>query len=217
MSMKRKKFTPVPEDLKLQIIHEYLVGKLTQRELGDKYGFHYRRIAQWFKERNQYDVYLSVTKQNQHKYATQPMGKSKLKISGVNSISWRGRRLETKYGCISAIQIPMPEHPAANAQGYVYEHRLVMEQKLGRLLEKSEIVHHIDLDPTNNDESNLILLANDSEHGRLHMLMQKAMVQLIESEDLRNLTKQLVEIIKNDGWHKTKKREFKRRKDADAC
>jgi hypothetical protein len=35
------------------------------------------------------------------------------------------------------------------------EHRLVMEQQIGRYLESDEIVHHLDGDRLNNDPSNL--------------------------------------------------------------
>lgn len=52
--------------------------------------------------------------------------------------------------------------------GYVQEHRLVMEAKLGRKLRPEERVNHKDDDKLNNDPANLELMANQSEHVRAH-------------------------------------------------
>ena len=60
-------------------------------------------------------------------------------------------------------------HPNANKRGYVYEHRLVMERKLGRLLEKDEYVHHKNHNITDNREENLSLMSMQ-EHNILHGL-----------------------------------------------
>ena len=38
--------------------------------------------------------------------------------------------------------VRMPDHPRARTQGYVFEHILVMEAKLGRMLFADESVHH---------------------------------------------------------------------------
>jgi hypothetical protein len=64
---------------------------------------------------------------------------------------------------------PDPTARWVNARGYVVrsqrlEHRIVMEEKLGRPLRKGEVVHHIDGDKANNDPSNLILFPSNSEH-----------------------------------------------------
>jgi hypothetical protein len=40
------------------------------------------------------------------------------------------------------INLYMPDHPYASKQGFVKEHRHIMEQHLGRLLERNENVHH---------------------------------------------------------------------------
>jgi hypothetical protein len=66
------------------------------------------------------------------------------------------------------IQVKRPGHPHAGAQGYILEHRIVMEAALGRYLEPHEIVHHIDQDRTNNDPANLMLLSSNAEHRRFH-------------------------------------------------
>ena len=51
--------------------------------------------------------------------------------------------------------------------GFVFEHVYVMEQKLGRKIEKGYVVHHIDYDKTNNDPANLQLMSK-SDHSILH-------------------------------------------------
>jgi hypothetical protein len=56
-----------------------------------------------------------------------------------------------------------PHHKYA-VQGYVLLHRYRMELMIGRYLTKEEVVHHIDGNPKNNEESNLMLFASHSEH-----------------------------------------------------
>lgn len=55
-------------------------------------------------------------------------------------------------------------HPRANDHGYVREHILVMEEKLGRLIPKGESIHHIDGVKTNNHPDNLQLFTSHTEH-----------------------------------------------------
>lgn len=59
-----------------------------------------------------------------------------------------------------------PEHQNCNAIGYVREHRLIMEKFIGRTLLKTEVVHHIDKNKSNNKIDNLRLM-NKSEHAKL--------------------------------------------------
>lgn len=51
--------------------------------------------------------------------------------------------------------------------GSIREHTLVVEQHLGRALEKGEVIHHIDGDKTNNELSNLQLMTVE-EHNACH-------------------------------------------------
>ncbi len=57
-------------------------------------------------------------------------------------------------------------HPEANSRGYVYEHRLVAEEKIGRRLKKGEIVHHKNGLRWDNNPENLEIMTA-SEHSKL--------------------------------------------------
>lgn len=68
-----------------------------------------------------------------------------------------------------------PDHPNAwkvNFTGYVYEHRLVVERRIGRLLARTEIVHHRDQDRLNNAPENLEVMTQ-AEHARQHQLARR--------------------------------------------
>lgn len=78
---------------------------------------------------------------------------------------WHGGRFVHKAGYV---YVYAPDHPNANAHGYVYEHRLVMETKLGRLLTKSERVHHLNNVKADNRPENLELFGTQGEHSRMH-------------------------------------------------
>ena len=77
---------------------------------------------------------------------------------------WTGGRTTDARGYIL---IHTPEHPHADYKGRVREHRLVVEQQLGRYLEPEEVVDHIDGDTSNNDPANLRLFASNAEHLRV--------------------------------------------------
>lgn len=66
------------------------------------------------------------------------------------------------------VLIHYPDHPHKNKDGNVFEHRLIMEKHLGRILEKDEEIHHKDRNGMNNDLSNLVVLTQ-AEHKREHL------------------------------------------------
>lgn len=86
-------------------------------EIGRKYGVNYK---------------LVLRRIQQHKIPYE------IKRSGRHNGSWNGgRRQVGRY-----IYIYCPDHPFATKVGCVLEHRLMMEQKLGRYLMPGEVVHH---------------------------------------------------------------------------
>lgn len=60
-----------------------------------------------------------------------------------------------------------PLHPKRNAKGLYPLHRIILENKLGRLLKDKEEAHHVDEDKTNNEPDN-IELKTKSQHAKLH-------------------------------------------------
>jgi hypothetical protein len=61
--------------------------------------------------------------------------------------------------------------PMTRKDGYVMAHRLVMAEWCGYTLTRTEVVHHVDHDPMNNERMNLELWPDNRshklrEHGR---------------------------------------------------
>lgn len=96
---------------------------------------------------------------------------------GENHPGWKGGRIEKGDGRVG---IHKPNHPRADNQGYVYEHTLVMEDKIGRLPQYEEQVHHINLDKKDNRPENLILVKDRSEHGKIHRSIENLIPELLE-------------------------------------
>lgn len=71
------------------------------------------------------------------------------------------------HGCNGYIQVMCKGHPHTNKWGYILEHRLIMEQHIGRYLETNEHVHHINGIRTDNRLENLILIKS-SQHPGMH-------------------------------------------------
>jgi hypothetical protein len=76
----------------------------------------------------------------------------------------RGKYTDT-YGYIRILQ---PAHHRADNKGYVGEHILVLENKLGRFLLDGEVPHHRDGNPGNNCPENLELFSSVDLHRSHH-------------------------------------------------
>lgn len=83
--------------------------------------------------------------------------------------NWKGGRKVSKKGYI---MIYKPNYPYSMPNGYIYEHRYVMEKHLGRPLKHDEVVHHKNFNKHDNRLSNLMLLTN-SEHANLHAKIKR--------------------------------------------
>jgi len=81
---------------------------------------------------------------------------SKTRHLGADSTHWKGGRIKVGLGYMA---IYKPDHPYCNQDGYVMEHRLVMEEKIGRYLNKEELIHHINGNKIDNRPENLEIVS----------------------------------------------------------
>lgn len=82
---------------------------------------------------------------------------------GSKNHAWQGGKITSQ----GYIMIKNRTHPNCCNNGYVKEHRLIMEKHLGRYLTKKEIIHHINGIRNDNRIENLQLMTQ-SEHTTLH-------------------------------------------------
>lgn len=92
------------------------------------------------------------------------MDSSRKKYLNIPDCLDNPKRIIDKY--IGYVRIYVPMHPEANTRGYVYEHRILAEQMIGRRLLKDEIVHHKNGIRWDNSLENLQVMTK-FEHGKL--------------------------------------------------
>jgi hypothetical protein len=80
--------------------------------------------------------------------------------AGSNNPAWRGG---VRVDADGYVLVYAPDHPRAT-HGKVRRHRLIMEQKIGRLLLPHEVVYHKDKNKLNNAPENLELYQNNAAH-----------------------------------------------------
>ena len=82
---------------------------------------------------------------------------------GERNPFWKGGRVIDRDGYVS---VPAPQnHPRAKNSGRILEHRLMMEQKIGRFLEPEEVVHHKNTCHLDNRIENLQLMTRKTHFG----------------------------------------------------
>ncbi len=108
---------------------------------------------------------MRMTGENNHQFG----------LKGSQNASWKSDERMSVYGYR---MIRMPDHPFANTDGFVFEHRLVAERYLLnhensvevngiRYLKSEYDVHHIDGSKCNNMPDNLLVVTK-AEHRRIH-------------------------------------------------
>lgn len=140
-----------------EIVELYQSG-LSMSEVGEMAGICYSAVQRalirnGIARRDQSEAIGLKVKNGTHKTPWKPM---------EEHCNWTGGRFYND----GYVYVKMPEHPHANKKGYVAEHVLVCEQKLGRYLEKGEVVHHINAVRNDNRPENLAALF-EREHNAI--------------------------------------------------
>ena len=102
---------------------------------------------------------------------------------GKDCHRWRGGKRPDGSGYI---RVYSPDHPNATKDGYVREHRLVMEKHIGRLLLPKEEVHHKNGMRSDNRIENLELWTSSHPAG------QRVSDQLIWAQEILATYKNII-------------------------
>lgn len=86
-------------------------------------------------------------------------------MSGSNHPMWNGGKRKNDQGYVLVFS---PDHADADNKGLVREHRLVMENHIGRRLLREEVVHHENENTSDNRIENLILFKDQADHKKYH-------------------------------------------------
>lgn len=92
------------------------------------------------------------------------------RITGETNPAWKGgvtyRKRKGLYANqpIKYVRCPAEFLSMARSDGYVMEHRIVVALTIGRPLSRTEVVHHINHNATDNNINNLMLFATNAEH-----------------------------------------------------
>lgn len=108
-------------------------------------------------------------------------------LKGNKNASWKSDEKISAYGYRLIRKF---DHPFANSDDFVFEHRLVAEQHLlnddncvvidgVKYLSPSYIVHHLDFNRLNNNYTNLVVMSLD-EHTKMHVKIAHHQEELLK-------------------------------------
>ncbi len=89
---------------------------------------------------------------------------------GKDNPNWKGGKHINSAGYILILK---PDHPFADKNSNVLEHRLVMENMIGRYLRPEEVVHHANNIRDDNSEDNLVRFSGVGAHTIYHQRLEK--------------------------------------------
>lgn len=160
----------------------YIDKRLSTAEIAELKGTQRRLVTKNLRKRG-----IVARSRSEGQLISWSEGKRKIRNikRGPEHPNWKGGRYKGAGGYIF---VYCPSHPFAS-HNYVYEHRLVMEKRLGRYLYPWELVHHINDVKDDNRDENLQRLTSQLEHLPSIILKrtQRAIVEVatLKVENLR--------------------------------
>ena len=127
---------------KAWLSEQYVIQKKSLRQIATSCGVDFKTIHYWVRH---------------HELPRQPVGDR----PGSESGKWKGGKTKI-HGYV-----------ARKIHGhYIAEHRIVAATVMKRGLRKGEVVHHIDINPLNNNPDNLYVFPSQAEHKSYHMALK---------------------------------------------
>lgn len=114
------------------------------------------------------DRLKSIAKNGRAAWTDASLTSYKSKMTGDKNPAWKGGvtifKTHGNYAGVKYVRCPPEFLPMARKDGYVMEHRLIVAGMIGRCLSRTETVHHVNHDPTDNRQENLELFATNKDH-----------------------------------------------------
>ncbi len=155
------------KDFKMSIPKGFKHSEESKRKMKESFKGHF--VSEETKQK-----ISKALKGNKNGYGFRHTEKTKNKLSmtrkGKGNPMWNGGKSVNFHGYII---IYKPDHLYCCPKGYVLEHRLIMEEVIGRYLTEKEVVHHINENRTDNRPENLKLFKGIGDHTRFHTQSKK--------------------------------------------
>ena len=138
---------------------------MTRKQICAKLGVSHGSLQSWL---TGLDIRLP-----QHLYAEATGGQDREKVMVGKRLLTALQRANSHKNTHKMYEYNMifnPAHPSCNQDGYILEHRQVIESQIHRFLKSHEDVHHINFTRGDNRKTNLMLL-NENDHKSLHWFM----------------------------------------------